>query len=526
VESSSEGLVHDTAVVGAGVAGLYSAWRLQEVGQTEGRGVVLFEGGHRVGGRLMSVTPPGMPQARAELGGMRFPMHHQHVQALVAHLGLATQPFASDQSGNIAFLRGRTLRTCDLTDPDKIPYSLSPREQAGVRSCITAMVARDCLAEVMTVPDTDLDLTTWRKHAHAGRYADHMLRDLSVREVFDRVVSPDAFQFVQDASGYNSIYTMWNAADGFPWILSGYGKTAEYRCLVDGFDALPHALAAQFTAAGGELKLGHRLQSFDRTVLADGSEAIELRLIASNSVTTVLARKLVLALPRRALELLAPTGAMLGPEQAGVRRLIESVQPIPLSKLVLCYRRRWWEALGLQQGRSVTDLPIRQCYYGHGGRDSDAGYILIYNDGADTSTLADLRSDPQHHPSGFWATADGAPDEDWHNHPAPAALVKEAHRQLLVMHGVDEHPDLLPYAAAYRDWQADPYGGGANFWQREVNSEEVAQKILKPVSDLAAYICGEAYSHAQGWVEGALTSAENMLQRHLGLLAPSYLARP
>lgn len=519
-------VVHDTAVVGAGVAGLYSAWRLQEAGQTEGRSVALFEGSNRIGGRLMSVTPPGMPLARAELGGMRFPVHHRLVHALVAHLGLATQPFASDQGGNIAFLRGRTLRTTDLTDPGKIPYSLSPREQTAARSCITAMVARACLAETLAEPDIDLDMAAWRKHARSGRYADQMLRDLTVREVFDRVVGHDAFQFVQDASGYNSIYSMWNAADGFPWILSGYGKSAEYRCLVQGYEALPLAMAAQFTAAGGELKMAHRLQSFDRVVLEDGSEAIELRLIAGGNPTTVLARQLVLAMPRRALELLAPTGAMLGPEQAEVRRLIESVQPIPLSKLVLCYRRRWWEALGIQQGRSVTDLPIRQCYYGHGGADSDAGYVLIYNDGHDTSTLADLRSDPQHHPCAPEATEAGAPGQDWHKHPAPAALVKEAHRQLLAMHGLDEHPDLLPYAAAYRDWQADPYGGGANFWQRKVNSDEVAQKILQPVSNLAAYICGEAYSHAQGWVEGALATAENMLQRHLGLQAPSYLARP
>lgn len=526
MSDASEGLVHDTAVVGAGVAGLYSAWRLQEAGRTAGRSVVLFEGSSRIGGRLMSVTPPGMPQARAELGGMRFPVHHQRVQALVAHLGLATQPFASDQSGNIAFLRGRTLRTTDLTDPDKIPYALSPREQAGARTCITAMVARDCLAEVLTVPNTDLDMAAWREHARSGRYADHMLRDLTVREVFDRVVGQDAFQFVQDASGYNSIYAMWNAADGFPWILSGYGKSAEYRCLAQGYEALPHALAAQFTAAGGELKMGHRLQSFDRAVLQDGTEAIELQLIGGSGPITVRVRQLVLALPRRALELLAPTGAMLGPEQVEVRRLIESVQPIPLSKLVLCYRKRWWEALGIQQGRSVTDLPIRQCYYGHGGGDSDAGYILIYNDGLDTSALADLRSDPQHHPSAPCAFAEDALNEDWRDHPAPAALVKEAHRQLLLMHGLDEHPDLLPYAAAYRDWQTDPYGGGANFWQRQVNSDEVAQKILQPVSDLAAYICGEAYSHAQGWVEGALATAENMLQRHLGLCAPSYLARP
>ncbi len=514
----SEMPVHDAVVIGGGVAGLYSAWRLQQAGSAEGRRVILFEGSNRIGGRLLSVTPPGMPQVRAELGGMRFPVSHRIVQALVTHQGLATQPFETDQSGNIAFLRGRNLRTSDLSDPDKLPYSLSPREQAGVRSCMTALVARDCLAEVLSEPDVGLDLATWQSHARSGRYADQMLRDLTMRDVFSRTVGNDAFQFAQDASGYDSIYSTWNAADGFPWKLSGYGKSVDYRCLVQGYEALPLAIAERFKAAGGDIRMAHQLDSFDRVVLDDGTEAIELQLTANGCPVTVLARKLVLALPRRSLELLAPTGAMLGPEQPEVRRLIESVQPVPLSKLVLCYRQRWWEALGIKQGRSVTDLPIRQCYYWGGGDGSDAGFILIYNDGLDASALADLRSDPQHYPS------TGAHDQEWNDYPAPAALVEEAHRQLLAMHGLDEHPDLLPYAAAYRDWQADPYGGGANFWPRNVNSDEVAKRILQPVSGLAAYICGEAYSHAQGWVEGALATAEKVLQQHLGLRAPDYLA--
>jgi hypothetical protein len=37
------------------------------------------------------------------------------------------------------------------------------------------------------------------------------------------------------------------------------------------------------------------------------------------------------------------------------------------------------------------------------------------------------------------------------------------------------------------------------------------------------HICGEAYSAYQGWVEGALTSAEVMLQQAFGLDAPDWL---
>ncbi len=47
--------------------------------------------------------------------------------------------------------------------------------------------------------------------------------------------------------------------------------------------------------------------------------------------------------------------------------------------------------------------------------------------------------------------------------------------------------------------------------------------MLKPLPGRELYVCGEAYSLAQGWVEGALERAETMLQRHFGLQKPGWL---
>jgi hypothetical protein len=48
----------DTAMVGAGVGGLYTTWRLLGCGQPPG-GIGVFEASERVGGRLFSVSMPG-----------------------------------------------------------------------------------------------------------------------------------------------------------------------------------------------------------------------------------------------------------------------------------------------------------------------------------------------------------------------------------------------------------------------------------------------------------------------------------
>ena len=521
---SSRLAVQDVAVVGAGVAGVYSAWRLQQQADSGvGRHRVgLYEISERIGGRLLSVAPPGMPRTRVELGGMRFPLSHRLVHALVERLGLVTVPFEVNHGCNIAYLRGRRLRVADLVDPDKLPYGLNARERAGIKDGITAMAARHLLESIFKKPIADLGGVAWDELARSVQYDGHKLFDLTMRQVFDRSVSREAYQFAQDSSGYDCIYSTWNAADGFPWKLSGYGQHVEYRSLVQGYESLPQAMVKQFLAQGGELNLQHQLLSFDRVQLDDGSTAIELKFLVRGECRSVVARQLILAMPRRSLESLAPTGAVLGPDQVHVSRLIRSVQPIPLRKLALCYRQRWWEQLGITQGRSVTDLPIRQCYYKASGDGSDAGFVLIYNDGLGSDALdVAARSDQRPFPTSF--AADAAAMTPWPEYAAPTGLVMAAHRQLMTMHGLQPCPDLFPYAAAYRDWGDDLYGGGANFWPRHVNSQEVARKIMQPVPDLPVYICGEAYSHAQGWVEGALATAEQVLQRYLGLQDPSVL---
>ena len=73
----------------------------------------------------------------------------------------------------------------------------------------------------------------------------------------------------------------------------------------------------------------------------------------------------------------------------------------------------------------------------------------------------------------------------------------------------------------------DPYGGGWHSWNIGVNVAEVMPRIVSPVAGENVYICGEAYSTYQGWVEGALQTAETMLVEHLGiapLLQPMALA--
>ena len=42
---------------------------------------------------------------------------------------------------------------------------------------------------------------------------------------------------------------------------------------------------------------------------------------------------------------------------------LQTVLAQPAFKIFAAYRRPWWQERNLLSGRSVTDLPVRQCYY-------------------------------------------------------------------------------------------------------------------------------------------------------------------
>ncbi len=528
MKHKDKGEILDVAIVGAGVSGVYSGWRMLKDGaaKTPPR-IAIFEGSDRIGGRLLSLTPPGMPATRCEFGGMRYMSRHVLVNWLVEQFHMATEPMPVDEPSNIAYLRGEQFRLPDLHAASTLPYRFRGAEKHVVDDPANSLL----LFALQQIVPTCLSLSheALLTEVRTATFQGTPLHQLGFWNVLARVLSPDGYAFVRDTGGYDCLVSNWSAADAIPFILADFGTGVTYSRFQHGYDQMPQLLAREFEAAGGQMHLNTWLRSFDAGTLPDGSQGVLLK-FGDGSV--VPARKLVLAMPRHALELLEPTGAVLDPRHTGVRALIESVKPIPLFKIFLCYDYPWWEAVGVRTGRSITDLPIRQCYYwGNEPKTATspggAALLASYDDDLSVSFWEGLRKKTPH--TELWESqrpqpAAPATSQDWSWHQAPVAMVEEAHRQLMEMHGLSSAP--APFAAAYRDWTEDPYGGGVNFWQIHARSWEVMQAIVHPRDDVPVYICGEAYSQEQGWVEGALQTAEIMLQKHFHLSAPPPMVPP
>jgi monoamine oxidase len=509
----------DVAIVGAGVSGIWCGWRLTDpsAGPHRRKKVAVFELADRIGGRLLSYRLPGLSNVACELGGMRYMSTQPYVRWLVEdqlNLPRIEAPVARPE--NIAYLRGRQLRIKDLTNPRKLPYKLEPSEQVHPDQLLASAIntiapgARGKVGNPL------------RKAVQVGKYDGKLLADQGFWNLLAQTMSHEAYLFAQQAGGYDTTQLNWNAADTIV-LNADFAPGVEFSRVASGYEQVPRQLAEQFVDQGGEVRLESRLRSLVPARMADGSKGVELQIenVKTGRISAVRARQVILAMPRRSLELLEPSGSVLGDQ--GFRAMLGTVTPIPLYKTFVAYHQPWWESLGITAGRSVTDLPLRQVYYWSSTPRKNSALLATYDDTDNVAFWQGLAGDPRTYglelahlpePARKRILADRV-DDRWMAQKAPAALTHEIHRQLMEMHGVKTAPK--PYAAVYHDWTGDPFGGGVNFWNIGVKSWRVIPKMAHPVPTAPVYVCGEAYSDAQGWVEGALRTAELVLTKHFNL---------
>lgn len=535
----------DCAIVGGGVAGTYCAWRLSldeslAAGCDKPR-LALFEGSDRIGGRLLSLTPPGMPHVIAEMGGMDFLSTHTFVRSLITNKlrlpytsATLTGSLRQLVPENIAYLRRRHLRLADLTDPTQVPYNLSDAERGSDPGTLISYALEQLLPGVTSLTGPALE-TRLQSTQIEGR----PVYGWGFWNLLLQVLSQEAYDFARDSGGFD--FTLLNSN-----AVAMIRKAQEFPLGVQichlsaGYDQLPLTLYRQFQAAGGQGYLGYRLKAVNTTTLADGSDGFELLFYANSTgwgpdaggePTLVYARSVILAMPRRALELVDQTGVVLG--EPRVRQMLTAVTPIPMLKIFLCYANPWWEAAGVKHGRAVSDLPLRQNWYwgiegDQPGADPDNRNALLMAAFADTMNvefwegLLDVDAldayCPQ--PNPYRDLYPGSDDWLRYRLRATQPLVQEVQRQLGAIHNLPSVPP--PYDVAFMDWRVDPYGGGSNYWDHHISPWQYAPRIAQPVPAVPLYICGEAYSNTQGWVEGALETAEAVLQNHFHLAPPDW----
>lgn len=507
----------DVAIVGGGVSGCYCAYRLAQAHPEWDIG--LFEASDRFGGRLWSVPIAGSQEAPAEMGGMFVSDKHATLYPLITdELKLKLNPVR--WSHRLQYLRDEYLNDEAYGKEGAVPFRVeaSEKNKRPVKLLVQALcTVAPGLEDLWPLNPKASPAATYdrlRLVRHQGR----PLYQWGFWNVLSDVISNEAYNLLLATIGLGSIFRNANALESIWTMLRNIDPSQSYYRIAGGYQQLPIALL-QGAKDAVNINSGHRL-----VALTHNGKRFKLRFETGFGEITKKADKVILALPRRAVQLVELDEAMFS-DVRQFKRNLDAVLSAPACKLFMSFDEAWWDRS--QYGPSLldsndvavayTDLPMRQCFYFGKPKKSEGPAVLMaaYTDDTATSFWAGLACGDD---DSFSNPAEHRADQEalWCSKP----VVNAALKQLGAMH--HDEPPPAPTGALFVDWGRDPYGGAWHDWAPNIRSWRIGPKVRRPNKDLDLFICGEAYSQRQGWVEGALNSAEMVLAQ-LGLKPPRWL---
>ena len=342
----------DIAIVGAGAAGLYTAWRLLSEPTSHTKSIALFDSADRVGGRIHSVTVPRVPYV-ADLGAMRYLPEQILIRSLIEdHLQLKHSDFQFETDGY--YLRGKYIsqKAIDLAkaaDPPRnvFPYEVAETENGKTPVDLIVLSIYRAL-RLTQIPDLepgqkppnsslahlrrklrDLDEQAlipnlvnhftgaeWNLIRRHGHLNGRPLYEISFWDLIQQFLTREGYNLAHDGRGGCQHL---NAADAIVWFLSDF-TGSPYRTVAGGMGQLVEKLREEIvkcsssTSAGGELdvvnlgwelrELRHRAKGNNNFIQLTFGVGEFAGVTPSGETKTISAATVILALPQPALKLI------------------------------------------------------------------------------------------------------------------------------------------------------------------------------------------------------------------------------
>jgi hypothetical protein len=533
----------DVAVIGAGPAGAFVAWRmaaaiehgtnLEIAAPSEStRRIRLYESSARPGGRLESIRMKTLPSIAVELGAEGYlkppapsalpPVYPGHVLVArlvqemnaetllrprrglrgvleqlspgfnpLGELQLDPDPISAGGPTNPLYLRGKRFPASKLTNKEVLPYQLTEGERASL-STPQGIVgyAYDRILYGATRMSASMLKSACRQATWKGKPLSHWAIGEILKD--ESILSQDGFQFVLDTSETPNEYLSFNACDAIFTQLTNDLAPLQQLHLREGYEALPKRIIECFERAPcARTEYGHMLQELH----AEDDSRMLLRFAihgSSGGVKHIRARAVVLGLPKSAIEQITFKGRDFeGRTGEQFREDIQAVRKGILSRVYASYPYPWWRRIGVTGGPGITMESLRMTY------------------SLDTQGEQPGARDPNDQHSLFLVAFRQGPL------PAePRDLPTEVEREqaeLRRLYGLSYIPGQEERVE--RQWLQ----GAWHRWQPGYDSTVVGARMRKPFERLRLHVVGEAWSQAQGWTEGALETCTQMLEEHYQL---------
>ncbi|MFK8184542.1 MAG: flavin monoamine oxidase family protein [Phormidesmis sp.] len=561
-EYCEETLHADIAIVGAGIAGLYCAWRL--VQQDPKLKIIIVERLNRTGGRLDSDIVEIKPGelVREEQGGMRFNDSMKELMGLIGELGLCNDkdivpfPMSSHHDTNRFFVRGRSFTAAEAEASDHAIWSelyelndkekgLSPT-QIVINAYNNVLYANEASPQKPGTPD----YWTWfREEVIWGNEPMNqwqlwgLLRDMGHSEA--------CIQMLSETIGFAGPFkSMANAGDAFQ-LLADFPENPTYYTFAKGFSMLPDTLCKELEDNYADQVQIYLSTNVDSIFSADQGFELNLTQVPENKNAKpfipsgkrkfLYSNKLILAVAAKGLKQLFITSPVLHGRESSQQLwdCIHSAIGMKLMKINLYFDKPWWEngqtgRPSVQFGPNFSNLPINAVYpfYSLPNHQRLLGYttdqlsteqvsdptirdaaaaLTIYCDFDNTNFWQGLQNIGPMFTSELQMQQKKKQTQTIY--AASLAVVEEARKQLAALFDTTWVPE--PVLTSYRLWGGeDDFEYAYHQWGLNVVDSAVRKYLSAPLRDL--YICNEAFSDMQGWVNGSLRSADLALN-HFGL---------
>jgi len=446
---------YDLAVVGGGAAGLYCAMHADRDWK-----VALFEGSHRFGGKLETVSMHGFD---AEYGAMRFdPIQQFRMGELLDELAIETLTFPEYSS--------------PPAQQSSLNFHLDPDEKNLTTLQLYTLAIQRVLdmseAEMLALSEQQLE-SIRRNRIFYGL----PLWEQGLWNTLGRVVSHNALRcIVMEGSFFHFIHENPSTAAWMITWIKMLQMSPNLKTIRHGMQSLTDAMLIRLQQRGTEIHQAQvltALEKYDR-------ERVRLHFSEGR---TCLAKQVVLALPEHCL-------VRIGGLPRGIQSMFGSVLDIPLLKCFFVVEDPWWDED--IPHLDMPNLPAREVHY---QKRDGKGLVMVYADRPYLSFWSQFLR------KGYETRAEIDGDQD----------LPQAFSRLM---GIDPKR-ILSYGI--RHWGTEPYGAACHLWKPGIQSWAIQEKVsafsLERNGPKNVHICGEAFSDYQGFIEGALRTAHEVLEK-------------
>ncbi|XP_065945175.1 achacin-like [Magallana gigas] len=505
--------IEDVTIIGAGVGGSYTGWRLRDKGWKIG----IYEYSDRVGGRMYSKYFPDAPDLPVDLGAMRIrPEDHVRMIKAGRELGLTFVPF-TEGGGRIPertllYLRNTRLRTFELGGP-RTPYRLRPEE---------LMDPRD-LSRLLSETYSNYNGTNPRaEHFNATTIDGVPVYLQSYENVIQKTgISWEARTYIRDSSAFHT--GLGNVQSNSRFLKTRQEFEEEntrptdlpsYVTVPTGMNSFPVEFMRKFLVSNPKshaLKMNSQLMKilrkkkgiyqlkFRKTVSINGS------IMPTKNYFFVYSRNVILAIPK------VPVLKIQIPQFSNPTFLsaLNSVLDVQCSKIFLIYNYPWWLGGSHNFTYTQSDLPYRQSYNWGISRTGKAVLLISY---AETDAVP------------FWSRLQNMGNivsKRYDDTRVTDEVVKQAHLQLSRVYNRHVNSIPAPIDGMMFIWNKYPYNGGWVVWKPGSRWYDIKRYLTRPFPRENIYINhGYWGADLNGWGESSLEGADDVLSY---FDVPSYL---